>query len=159
MLGRWEQKKERATEKQFKTAQKIAERLATYYVENRLIYVAKTEIDQRIGEYLNKRNTGVEPLEIDEILFKRSNLFVIDEETGTVAFRHRSFGEYLCAQRKARDQSLIVSEAALDPYWTNVFFFYAGTLLDCPELLTELRNLKADGEMQEWMKVLSVPTY
>lgn len=159
MLGRWEQRKELATEKQFKTAQIIAENLAAYFVENRLIYVAKSEVDQIICEYLEKRNIGVEQSVIDVILFERSNLFRIDDDSQTVAFRHRSFAEYLCAHKKSRDRSLSVAEAALDPYWTNVFYFYAGTLLDCPEVLSQLRVLKAQDETQEWIKFLSVPNY
>lgn len=159
MLGRWEQNKELATEKQFKTAQVIAELLAVFYVENRLIYVAKAEVSSYIEDYLGKRNIGVEKSVIDNLLFERSNLFIIDEESGTVAFRHRSFAEYLCAHRKSRDRSLLVKDAALDPYWTNVFFFYAGTLLDCPEILGELRKLKPADEIQEWLNILSVPNY
>lgn len=159
MLGRWEQTKELATEKQFKTAQVIAELLATYFIEHRLIYVAKAEVDGIIHEYLSKRNIGIGPDVIETILFKRSNLFSIDEESGTVAFRHRSFAEYLCAHKKSRDRSLSVQEVALDPYWTNIFFFYAGTLLDCPEILVDLRKLKSADETQEWMKMLSVPNY
>lgn len=159
MLGRWEQKKELATEKQFKTAQLIAEQLAVYYVENRLIYVARSELDQMIEGYLSKRNVGVDKATVDGLLFERSNIFSIDEESGTVAFRHRSFAEYLCAQKKARDRSLAVASAALDPYWTNVFFFYVGTLLDCPEVLTQLRKINAANETEEWMKIISVPNY
>jgi hypothetical protein len=105
MLGRWEQKKELATEKQFKTAQLIAENFAVYYVENRLIYVAKAEVDQIVKDYLDKRNTGIEKSSIDSLLFDRSNLFNLDDDAGTVAFRHRSFAEYLCAQKKARRYS------------------------------------------------------
>lgn len=159
MLGRWEQKKELATEKQFKTAQLIAEQLAVYYVENRLIYVAKSELDQMIDDYLGRRNVGVDKKIVDSLLFERSNIFSFDEESETVAFRHRSFAEYLCAQKKARDRSLVVEVAALDPYWINVFFFYVGTLLDCPEVLTQLRTIKASDETEEWMKIISVPSY
>jgi len=159
MLGRWEQRKEMATEKQFKTAQLIAEQLACYFVENKLIYIAKAEVSDIISTYLSKRNVGVNKSIVDSLLFDRSNIFSVDEEASTVAFRHRSFAEYLCAQKKARDRSLAVSVAALDPYWTNVFYFYVGTLLDCSEVLNELRNVKANNETEEWMKILSVPNY
>jgi hypothetical protein len=159
MLGRWEQKKELATEKQFKTVQLIAEQLACYFVENRLIYVAQSEVDQIVSDYLARRNVGVGKEVVDTLLFGRSNIFSIDEEQGIVAFRHRSFAEYLCAQKKARDRSLEVRKAALEPYWTNVFFFYVGTLLDCPEVLAQLRTMPASDEIEEWMKIISVPNY
>lgn len=77
MLGRWEQKKELATEKQFKTAQTIAEQLATYFIENGLIYVAKNEVNQIVEDYLRKRNIGIEKKVIDALLFERSNLFLM----------------------------------------------------------------------------------
>ncbi len=159
MLGRWEQRKELATEKEFKTSQLIAELLATFYVENKLIYVARSEVEEMIAEYLKKRNIGISPSAIQNILFERSNIFSIDTDSDTVSFRHRSFSEYLCAQKKAKDRSLNVAESALDPYWTNVFFFYSGTLLDCPEVLDELNALKPAGEVDQWMKLISVPSY
>ncbi len=115
MLGRWEQKKELATEKQFKTAQLIAEQLACYFVEHRLIYVSRSEVDQIIEDYLTKRNVGVSRTIVESLLFERSSIFSFDEEAGTVAFRHRSFAEYLCAQKKARDRSLVGAQAAHDP--------------------------------------------
>ena len=159
MLGRWDVKKELATEIQFTTAQQITQQIATYYIENRLIYIAKSEIEEIINSYLDKRNTGINSKEMSDLILDRSNLFVVDENSQTVAFRHRSFSEFLCARLKAKEQSLSVDSVALDPYWINVFFFYAGILTDCPSVLVELRQLNTTNETQEWMKLLSVPNY
>jgi hypothetical protein len=159
MLGRWEQKKDLATEKQYKTAHLIAEQLAVYFVENKLIYIAKSEASDFVSQYLSKRNIGVSQAEIEEILFYRSNVFVEDSDLQVVSFRHRSFSEFLCAHKKSKDRSLSVIECSLDPYWTNVFYFYSGLLLDCAEVLRELRSTPAANEVQEWLKILSVPSY
>ncbi|MYZ52707.1 NACHT domain-containing protein [Malikia spinosa] len=159
MLGRWDQNKALATEKQFKTAQLIAEHIACFYLDNQLIFLAKDDFSKLIQDYLIKRNTGIEAIEIHSILFERSNVFVSDDETGTISFRHRSFAEFLCASKRAKDRSLKVCETALNPYWINVFYFYVGTLLDCPEVLEELRQTVSNTEVEEWMKLISVPSY
>lgn len=159
MLGRWDQKKDMTTEKHFKTSQLIAELLACYYVENELIYLGLDEVIKFIADYLNKRNTGVDLAAVQQILLNRSNIFSLDEENDTVAFRHRSFAEYLCAHKRSKERSISVRDSALSPYWINVFYFYVGTLLDCPEVLTELRATKANDETEEWMQLISVPSY
>lgn len=159
MLGRWEQRKDRATEKQYKTAQLIAEQMATYFIENKLIYISRSEASDIVKDYLSKRNTGIEQTEIESILFDRSNVFIEDTDLQVIGFRHRSFAEFLCAHRKSKDHSLSVIECSLDPYWTNVFFFYSGLLLDCAEVLKELRGVTPANETQEWLKILSVPGY
>lgn len=159
MLGRWDQNKALTTEKQFKTTQLIAEQIACYYIENQLIFLSKDEFSKLIDDYLNKRNTGIESQQVQSILIDRSNVFISDDETGTIAFRHRSFAEFLCASKRAKDHSLKVSDTALNPYWINVFYFYVGTLLDCPEVLDELRKTVSNTETEEWMKLISVPSY
>lgn len=159
MLGRWDQNKSLATEKQFKTAQLIAEHIACYYLENQIIFVAKDEFSKLIDEYLLKRNTGIDSAQVHAILIERSNVFVLDEDAGTIAFRHRSFAEFLCASKRAKDRSIKVRDTALNPYWINVFYFYVGTLLDCPEVLTELQQTTGNTETEEWMKLISVPSY
>lgn len=159
MLGRWDQNKALATEKQFKTAQLIAEHIACYYLENQLIFLTKHDFGELIENYLSKRNTGISSTQIHAILVERSNVFVVDEDVGTIAFRHRSFAEFLCASKRAKERSLTVQTTALNPYWTNVFYFYVGTLLDCPEVLRELQQTASNTETEEWMKLISVPSY
>lgn len=159
MLGRWDLNKELATEKQFKTAQLIAEQLGCYFIDNKLAYVSVGEVKGIIHEYLSKRNTGVTEAEVTELLLNRSTVFSIDEDRNTVSFRHRSFSEYLYALKRSKDRSLKVANAALDPYWVNIFFFYVGTLSDCPEILTELQQISANSETEEWMRLISVPSY
>ena len=159
MLGRWDQKKDMTTEKHFKTAQLIAELLACYYVDHKLVYLGRDELTKFIASYLNKRNTGVELEAVLQILLNRSNIFTIDDDNDTIAFRHRSFAEYLCAHKRSKDRTISVRDSALNPYWINVFYFYVGTLLDCPEVLSELRSTKANDETEEWMQLISVPSY
>ena len=159
MLGRWDLKKELATEKEYKTAQIIAENIADFFVQNKLIYVSYNEIRELVSSYLSKRNTGVSTETIEEILFNRSNIFNNETEGGIISFRHRSFAEFLYAQKKSRDQSLPIIESALNPYWSNIFFFYSGILLDCPEALDQVRNYFPKEEAEKWMKIIAVPSY
>lgn len=159
MLGRWEQKKHLATEKQFQTAELIAERLAEYFVDNQLIYISEAEAIEQVKSYFEKRVLGVSQDEVVNLLFKRSNLFSKDPDLGTICFRHRSFAEFLCAKRKNHEHSFNIDEVALNPAWANVMFFYAGLRLDSTELLATVQKLVPKNEFEEWMKVVAVPTY
>lgn len=159
MLGRWDLKKELVTEKEYKTAQLISENIADFFVKNKLIYASYGETKSLISSYLSKRNTGVSEEVIEDILLERSNIFNHDTEAGVISFRHRSFAEFLYAQKKSRDQSLPIIESALNPYWSNIFFFYSGILLDCPEALDQVRNYFPQEEAEKWMKIIAVPSY
>ncbi len=159
MLGRWEQKKHLATEKQFQTAELVAEQLAEYFVDNQLIYISEAEAVERVHNYFRKRSIGIDEVDIVSLLFDRSNIFSRDSETGTISFRHRSFAEYLCAKRKYREHNLKVEEVALNPVWSNVMFFYAGLRLDCADLLAAVQRLVPRDEYEEWMKIIAVPSY
>jgi NACHT domain len=159
MLGRWDVRKELTSEKQFKTAQLISEHIACHFLEHKLAYISKSEMIEMIVDYLKRRNTGVSPEQVASLLLDRSTVFSVDDDAQVISFRHRSFAEYLCAVRRSRDRSLAVGDAALNPYWVNVFFFYVGTLADCPEVLIELRKAVAKDENEEWMRLISVPGY
>lgn len=159
MLGRWEQKKHTATEKQFQTAELVAEQLAEYFVDNELIHVSEKEASGRVRDYFKKRSVGVSEEDIISVLFDRSNIFSRDPDTGTISFRHRSFAEFLCAKRKYRERNFRVKEVALNPAWTNVMFFYAGLRMDCTDLLATVQTLAPRDEFEEWMKIIAVPSY
>lgn len=159
MLGRWEQKKQLATEKQFQTAELVAERLAEFFIDNQIIYMSEREAVGHVRHYFEKRSLGVNQTEILSLLFDRSNIFSKDAEFGTISFRHRSFAEFLCAKRKYREHSFDFTQVALNPTWTNVMFFYSGLRLDCTNLLATLQQLVPKNESEEWMKILAVPSY
>lgn len=113
MLGRWDLQKKLATEKQFQTAELVAEQLAEYFVDNQIVYLSESEATERVRTYFKKRSVGVDEREVTSLLFDRSSLFFRDPEVGTIAFRHRSFAEFLCAKRKYRERNLNVDEVAL----------------------------------------------
>lgn len=159
MLGRWEQKKCLVTEKKFQTAELVAERLAEYFIDNQLVYIAEAEAVEQIHGYFSKRSIGIDETEIVSLLFERSNIFARDLEMGTISFRHHSFAEFLCAKRKYRERNLNVKEIALKPAWINVMFFYAGLRLDCADLLAIVQCLVPRNESEEWMKIIAVPSY
>ena len=55
------------------------------------------EAKEMVRAYLSVRNTGVPVDEVEALLFERSNLFNVDVDENSLSFRHRSFGEFLCA--------------------------------------------------------------
>lgn len=159
MLGRWEERKNSATETKFQTASLLAERLAEYFVENELVYVSKSEAVGIVQSYFKKREIGFSADEAIEILFDRSNIFCRDVEADTISFRHRSFAEFLCAKRKYRERNWNLEEVILNPAWSNVLFFYAGLRMDCADLIAQVQNMHPRNEFEEWMKVVAVPSY
>lgn len=159
MLGRWEQKKYLATEKQFQTAELVAEQLAEFFIDNQLVYISEVEAIEHVRRYFEKRSLDVNQKEVIGLLFERSNVFSKDSESGTVCFRHRSFAEFLCAKRKNRQHNFKVEQVALNPAWSNVMFFYAGLRLDCSDLLSTVQALEPRSEYEEWMKIMAVPSY
>lgn len=159
MLGRWDQKKGSATEKEFTTAQLIAQELSDYFVTNGLSTIAIGEAKARVATYLNSRQTGVDEARVIDILFDRSNIFSVDIDQGTVSFRHRSFAEFLFARRKINDPGWQPLNHAFDPLWANVVFFYSGLRLDCSEFLTELQRYSPGNIGESLMKIVHVPKY
>lgn len=159
MLGRWEQKKQLATEQQFQTAELVAEQLAEYFIDNQLVYMSDAEAVEHVRGYFKKRRIGITQDSIVSLLFDRSNIFNRDPELGTISFRHRSLAEFLCAKRKYRERNLSVENVALNPSWTNVMFFYSGLRLDCADLLSTVQKLVPRNEFEEWIKIFAVPTY
>lgn len=159
LLGRWDISKGGCTEKEYRDAERVSLDLADYIIGNQLIYISAEEARQRIMDWHKERNTETNLDTLLERVFEKSGLFTIEEESGILSFRHRSFGEYLHALSGYKRHRLLSVECAFDPYWINIQFFQTGLLGDCGEHLLDLMRVIPEEEVGLWLKVLVMPDY
>ena len=160
LLGRWDiAKGGGCTEKEYRDAERVSLVLAEYIIGNQLIYISAAEAKQLITDWHKERNTETDLDTLVDRVFEKSGLFAIDQESGILSFRHRSFGEYLHALSGYKKQRLLPVDFAFDPYWVNVQFFQTGLLGECEEHLLSLMRVAPDSEVGRWLKVLAMPDY
>ncbi len=116
MLGRWDEKRQISTEKLFRATERLARHIARHMLDNKLVYLSRSEVKQMIETFLNERNTGVPSDEAFDYLMTRSNLFGSFDDTDAVFFRHRSFAEYLYARDAYETRDFPIDNRAFHPY-------------------------------------------
>jgi hypothetical protein len=159
MLGRWDERQKLSSEKLFRTCERLAQHIATFMIDNGLLYISEGEARGMIRDFLGDRNIGVTEPEAFEYLLDRSNIFGRMAETDAIFFRHRSFAEYLYAQKMQKTSTFTVDERAFQPYWLNIYFFYFGLLTECPEHLQALIELETADDRQRWFRLLQFGNY
>ena len=89
----------------------------------------------------------------------RCEIVLLDNNSETLGFKHRSFTEFFYAKSFIADQSLVVDSRVFTVYWMNTFFFYLGLRKDCPRDLQAIFKMPTDSELEEWLKIMSVSDY
>ena len=120
MLGRWDERRQISTEKQYKASERLARLLARHMIDNQLVYMSKNEIKEMFHSFLADRQTGISLDETFDYLINRSTLFGVFEDTDAVFFKHRSFAEYLYAKDAYETRNLEINTRAFDTYWSNI---------------------------------------
>lgn len=159
MLGRWDEKRALASEKLYKTVERLARYLARFMLENKLIYISKEEAKNMCAQFMSERNMGISVDDAFEYLLNRSHILGQLDEAGTIFFRHRSFAEYLYALDAHALRDIKVENRAFHPYWMNVMFFYVGLLGECPDLLRNLAAASVTDEKSRWAKLWQMGNY
>jgi tRNA A37 threonylcarbamoyladenosine biosynthesis protein TsaE len=159
LLGRWDIDKGGCTEKEYRDAERVSLMLADYIVGNQLPHMNLAEAQTRVADWHAQRNTNVELSVLLERVFVKSGIFLIDEENGLLAFRHRSFGEYLLAKGWQKNGKRLAAGDSFNTYWVFVQYFYTGLLGDCEEHLHELLSYTPKTEAESWLKILLMPDY
>ena len=60
-------------------------------------------------------------------MIDRCEIVLLDSNSDTLGFKHRSFAEFFYAKSFIADQSLVIDSRVYNVYWMHTFFFY----LDC----------------------------
>lgn len=159
LLGRWDIDKGGCTEKEYRDAERVSLMLAEYIVGNQLPHMNLEEAKAKVTDWHSQRNTNVALGSLQERVFEKSGVFIIDEENGLLAFRHRSFGEFLIAKAWQKSGKKLSPKDSFHPYWVYVQYFYTGLLGDCEEHLHELLSYIPQNETESWLKILLMPDY
>lgn len=155
ILGRWDIEKGLQTQKEYEALDSILTDIATYFVENELGYLSIDEAMGYFSGYLGKRNLGISAESLFQKMVNRCEIVFVDVERNRLAFKHRTFAEFLYAKRLVRSGNTKITTKALEIYWMNVFFFMAGLLKDCPEQIEQYVALVPENEMQQWLKIIN----
>lgn len=159
MLGRWDERRQISSEKQYKASERLARLLARHMIDNQLVYMSKNEIRQMFRSFLADRQTGVSLDDTFDYLVNRSTLFGVFEDTDAVFFKHRSFAEYLYAKDAYESRNLTISDRAFDTYWANIYFFYIGTRSECPDLIDDLVKVDSKQTVHRVHRLLNMGNY
>lgn len=156
MMGRWDEKRQVSTEKLYKATERLARYAARHMVDNQLIYISKSEMREMFRSFLDERNIGVPLDEACDYLLNRSGLFGIFPDTDVVFFKHRSFAEYLYARDAYETRNFEIDERAFHPYWANTYFFYVGSLGECPDILNQLVEKQPTSDSSKFLRFINV---
>lgn len=159
LLGRWDIAKGGCTEKEYKDAERVTLHLADYLVGNRLDSISLAEGKQHIADWHKQRNTNVPLSQLEDRVLNKSGIFLCDEELGLLAFRHRSFGEFLYAQSRDFQNRPITPIESFRAEFIYIQFFYTGLRRDCEEHLRALFAHEPKTENEEWLKILVMPDF
>lgn len=159
MMGRWDERKQISTEKLYKATERLARHLARHMIDNKLIYMSRSEIRGMFDAFLSERNIGVPLDDAFDYLLNRSKLFGVFPDTDAVFFKHRSFAEYLYARDAYEARNFNIDERAFHPYWINTFFFYVGSLGECSEVLGTLVSARPTDEAARFLRLTSMGNF
>ena len=159
MLGRWDERRQISTEKQYKASERLARVLARHMIDNKLVYMSKIEIKEMFQSFLAVRQTGISLEDTFDYLINRSTLFGIFEDTDAVFFKHRSFAEYLYAKDAYETRNLEINSRAFDTSWSNIYFFYIGIRSECPDLIDALVAIDINQPVHRVHRLLNMGNY
>ena len=160
-IGKWDQKKGLQTEKEYKASLNILYRISKYFVDNDLQSISKGEIQGFFTQYCDERSTGIDPIKLFEECISRSSVLITNPFDDTIAFKHRTYNEFLYARYMRVDNSFDIKGNALDTYWTTINYFYLGVQPDCANDINKLLEVELDPESlnHRWTMALHYPKY
>ncbi len=157
MLGRWDHEKGLIQQKYYQAASAVTVDIASYVYNNHLISLSYNECKERLENYLKARNLGIEPLQLEQIVFERSGLFYKGAGGSILSFRHRSFVEYFVALGFIQESTPPEFHQPFYDPERQVHFFYAGLKKECEQFLIAFINQPTHGTHERWQKSLSIP--
>jgi len=154
-LGRWDHEKGLQSEKEYESSKRIIMNIAKYFMESNLQNISVGECLGFFKEYLDKRNLGINHIELFDKIVERSDILVLDKENNCCFFKHRSFAEFFFALGKASSSQLVQSDD-FDLYWVSSTYFWTGILRDCPQHLDRLAKCSVQGDKKRLLKMINM---
>ena len=159
ILGRWDERKGLQSQKEYQALDNILMRLARQMIDDERLFISVDEVKATFKNYLDQRNLEIDADQLFNKMIDRCEIVLLDSNSETLGFKHRSFTEFFYAKSFIPDQSLLVDSRVFNVYWMNTFFFYLGLRKDCPKDLQAIFKMSTSSEMEEWLKILSVSNY
>ncbi len=159
MLGRWDEKKGLQSQKEYQALDNILMRLARQMIDEQRLFISVDEVKDAFNDYLDQRNLEIDADQLFNKMVNRCEIVLLDSNSQTLGFKHRSFTEFFYAKSFIQDQSLVVDSRVFNVYWMNTFFFYLGLRKDCPNDLQAIFKMPTGSELEEWLKIVSVSNY
>ena len=159
ILGRWDERKGLQSQKEYQALDNILMRLARQMIDDQRLFISVDEVKAVFKDYLDQRNLEIDANQLFNKMVDRCEIVLLDNNSETLGFKHRSFTEFFYAKSFIADQSLVVDSRVFTVYWMNTFFFYLGLRKDCPRDLQAIFKMPTDSELEEWLKIMSVSDY
>lgn len=159
MLGRWDIGKGMNSQLEYDSIDRSLGQLSRMMIENDIPEISKGEVERLVGRYLVERNIDLTASDLLEKTISRSDVLSIDNNKGTIRFKHRSFCEFLYAKELVKTRSAAIDDRVYDLYWQNSYFFYIGLLRDCPEELKKIVQIPVVDEKERLIRVMALAEY
>ena len=159
ILGRWDERKGLQSQKEYQALDNILMGLARQMIDDQRLFISVDEVKAAFKDYLDQRNLEIDADQLFNKMVDRCEIVLLDSNSETLGFKHRTFTEFFYAKSFISDQSLVVDSRVFNVYWMNTFFFYLGLRKDCPNDLQAIFKMPTGSELEEWLKILSVSNY
>jgi hypothetical protein len=156
VLGRWEIDKGLRKQVEYSVMHACLGEFSVSLMDNNRGEMSLEEAKRIVSDYVKPRRIDLDPETFIRLLSERSHVLYVDSITGTVGFRHRGFCEFFYAYKLHRSNSIDISEDVFHPYWVGTYYFLAGLLKDCPELVASLRSIDLKSEMHIIIRLINL---
>lgn len=159
MLGRWDVTRNLVTQQEYEIGKRISGAVAEISLKEERDVFTIEEVEQQLKSYMSARHLTPSVERLMERLLSRSGVFAVDEQLGVVRFRHRSFAEFLCAQRIYETGTLEIDARVWSHYWHHTYFFAIGLNPDCEHLLRRTLAIAPTDEDGRWGRLFCTADY
>lgn len=155
-LGRWDEEKGLANEREYPVTVVLLGRLAKYLLDNNLSGISIQEAIEHFRAYIAPREGLPAAEEIFKKITKRSEILVINRDKGTICFRHKTFADYLLAQQqKERYGRAAPLSNPFEGYWLDVEYFYLGLIQDAGDRIDMLSRLQLKTDREKLLRLFN----
>lgn len=157
VMGRWDMSKGLQSQTEYEVIHNVSINLSKFIIDNSLDILSAAEAKDMFDSYIDSRNLKIDKQKTFERLLTKSDLFIISPETHSLAFRHRTFAEYLYASGLDRDGSFKLEKDVFDRYWNTIYFFYFGIKRDAERLVEEISKIELSETHDRLSRLFMLP--
>ncbi len=157
VMGRWDMSKGLQSQTEYEVIHNVSINLAKFIVDNSLDTLSVAEVKDMFDSYIDSRNLKLDKEKTFERLLTKSDLFITSPEINSLAFRHRTFAEYLYASGLDRDGNFKLEIDVFDRYWNTIYFFYFGIKRDAERLVEGISKIELSETHDRISRLIMLP--